>query len=207
VVRATSIAVVLLLALAAPAQLRSHRPETAGLVFMPASSELLAACRRTARAVGYPVPCPTKVPHGLTETGANGPSGCALHVIGPGGIGGCPKSWRGWVVGSSDTPTNHLVITASPRPLQSYARVVNGPAWYPEARVKPLGWTTVGLTRMRAVFVPQGTNDGSAFANHVVLIWTVGRHTYGVGFHVVKSLRQTLLLDRELARHLRLVRP
>jgi hypothetical protein len=60
---------------------------------------------------------------------------------------------------------------------------------------------------MRAVFVPQGTNDGSAFANHVVLIWTVGRHTYGVGFHVVKSLRQTLLLDRELARHLRLVRP
>jgi hypothetical protein len=30
---------------------------------------------------------------------------------------------------------------------------------------------------MRAVLVPSSTNAGSAFAEHVVLIWTVGRHT------------------------------
>jgi hypothetical protein len=60
---------------------------------------------------------------------------------------------------------------------------------------------------MRAVFVPQATNDGSAFAHHIVLIWTVGRHTYGVGFHNIKGLRQTLLLDEELAKHIKLVRP
>ncbi|MDX6437883.1 MAG: hypothetical protein QOF45_466 [Gaiellaceae bacterium] len=186
---------------------QSQKFEKARLTFVPASSELIASCRTTARAVGYPIPCPAKVPHRLTETRVNGPSGCALHIIGPAGMGGCPKSWRGWVVGSGETPTDHLVITASPQPLHNYGKVVNGPAWYPNALVKPLGWITVGHTRMRAVFVPQATNDGSAFANHVVLIWTVGQHTYGVGFHVVKDLRQTLLLDEELAKHIRFVRP
>jgi hypothetical protein len=138
-----------------------------------------------------------RVPEGLNENGA----------IAPGGIDGASKSWRGWVVGSSYVGADHFVITASPRPLRDYAKVVNGPAWYPRARVKPLAWITVGGTRMRAVFVPQATNDGSAFAHHIVLIWTVGRHTYGVGFNNIKGLRQTLLLDEELAKHIKLVRP
>jgi len=60
---------------------------------------------------------------------------------------------------------------------------------------------------MRAVYVPPATNDGSAFAHHVVLIWTVGHHTYGFGFHNLHGRRETLLLDEELARHLILVRP
>jgi hypothetical protein len=38
-----------------------------------------------------------------------------------------------------------------------------------------------------------------------VLIWTVGNHTYGVGFHNVSGLHQTLLLDEELVRHIKLV--
>jgi hypothetical protein len=42
---------------------------------------------------------------------------------------------------------------------------------------------TIKGWRMRAVFVPEETNGGSAFMHHVVLIWTVGQHTYGVGFH------------------------
>ena len=138
-----------------------------------------------------------RVPEGLTETGA----------IGPGGIDGAAKSWRGWVVGSSYVGPDHLVITASPKPLRNYAKVVNGPAWYPKARVKRLAWDTVGGIRMRAVFVPQATNDGSAFAHHVVLIWTVGKHTYGLGFHNIKGLHQTLLLDEQLAKHIKLVRP
>jgi hypothetical protein len=54
---------------------------------------------------------------------------------------------------------------------------------------------TINGWRTRAVYVPAKTNEGSSFAGHVVLIWTVSGHTYGVGFHEVQSLRQTLALD------------
>ena len=117
------------------------------------------------------------------------------------------KSWRGWVVGSTFFGADHLVITASPRPLANYAKVVNGPAWYPKARVKPLNWLSVGGRRVRAVFVRSETNDGSAFAHHVVLIWTEGRHTYGIGFHEVGGRARALKLDVALLRHLELVKP
>ncbi len=130
---------------------------------------------------------------------------CVLDVIGPGGIGGCGRSWRNWVVGSSETADQHLVITATPRPLRSYAKVVNGPAWYPRARVRPLGWVTVNGWRMRAVYAPGATNAGSAFSDHVVLIWTVGGHTYGVGFHNADGIRRALELDEDLARGIELV--
>ena len=66
---------------------------------------------------------------------------------------------------------------------------------------------TINGWNMHAVFVPQATNDGSAFAHHVVLIWTAGNHTYGVGFHDINGIRQTLLLDEELARGIRLIGP
>jgi len=173
--------------------------------FVPASSGLVNECRTTARAVGYPVPCPMRVPVGLTETGANGPTGCVLHIIGAGGKGGCATSWRGWVVGSATTPDEHLVITASPTPLRDYAKVVNGPAWYPAARVRPLTSLRINGWHVRAVFVPSATNDGSAFAHHVVLIWTVRGHIYGLGFHDVRGIQPTLALDEELVRGVRLV--
>jgi hypothetical protein len=51
------------------------------------------------------------------------------------------------------------------------------------------------------------TNAGSAFMRHVVLIWTVRGHTYGIGFHKVHGLQQTLDLDVALARAVRLVPP
>jgi hypothetical protein len=175
--------------------------------FVPASRSLVRACHGTARAVRDPVPCPMKVPRGLTETGLRGPTGCTLHVIGPGGVGGCDRSWRGWVVGSSTTPNEHLVLVGSPTPLRNYAKVVNGPAWYPKARVKALGWVTIEGRRMRVVFVPPAWNDGSAFAPHVVLVWTVGGHTYGVGFHNVTGISQTLRRDEELAKSIKLVGP
>jgi hypothetical protein len=60
---------------------------------------------------------------------------------------------------------------------------------------------------MRVVFVPPATNEGSAFAQHVVLIWTVGQHTYGVGFHDVSGIRQALSLDKALARGISLIGP
>jgi hypothetical protein len=182
--------------------------DAAGLKFVPATAGVIAACHATARAVGYAVPCPTKVPQGLTETGRAGPTACVLHIIGPScGGGGSNDPWRGWVVGSSSTPYQHLVLAVSPRALHNAAKVVNGPAWYPTARVNPLTWVTINGWRMRAVFVPPATNDGSAFARHVVLIWTLGQHTYAVGFHDVEGLRQTFLLDEKLARNITLVRP
>jgi hypothetical protein len=180
-------------------------PMASASQFVRASAELLAKCRATADSVGYPVPCPTQVPAGLAAT--RGIGGCELDILGPGGIGGCARAWRNWVVGSSETNDQHLVIVASPRALRNYAKVVNGPAWYPSARVRPLRWLTIKGWRMRAVYVPFGTNDGSAFARHVVLIWTVGDHTYGVGFHDVHGLRQTLDLDMALARGVSLVAP
>src|SRR6266511_2550983 len=116
---------------------------------------------------------------------------CAPHHR-PGRSGGCARSWRGWGVGSSTTPDQHLVLTASPRALRNEAEVVHGPAWYPTARVKQLALMTIRGWRMHAVFVTPATNDGSAFAEHVVLIWTLGQHTYAAGFHKVHGVHQTL---------------
>ncbi|MDQ3858553.1 MAG: hypothetical protein M3327_08935 [Actinomycetota bacterium] len=189
-----------------PATAKTQATRPAG-AFVAAPKELIAACRKTAHIVGYPVPCPTRLPKGLTETGANGQTRCGLDIIGAGGVGECAKSWRGWVVGSSTTGDQHLAITASPKPLRSYAKIVNGPAWYPKARVKPLAWVKSNGWRSRAVFVPEETNDGSAFIHHVVLIWTVGGHTYGVGFHNVRGVQETLTLDEELVTGIKLVGP
>jgi hypothetical protein len=176
---------------------KALQPKAVGLPFVAASSTVFTRCRATARGVGYAVPCPTRVPVGLGTT----------DLIAPGGVGGASKSWRGWVVGSSNANGQHLVITASPRPLTNYAKLVNGPAWYPRARVRPLGWVQMNGRRMRSVYVQPATNDGSAFMHHVVLIWTEGRHTYGVGFHNTKGIRATLLLDEELVKFIELARP
>lgn len=115
--------------------------------------------------------------------------------------------WRHWVVGTVTAGQEHLVITASPRPLNNDARVVNGPAWYPQARVRRVTSVTIKGWRMRVVSVPREWNDGSAFADHVVLIWTLGKHTYGVGFHDNRGVPETLRLNKELARHIALLGP
>jgi hypothetical protein len=81
------------------------------------------------------------------------PMGC-LDVIGPGGRPACgpaAKPWRGWVVGTSDVGREHLVITASPKSLTNDAKLVNGPAWYARARVRPLGWVNINGWRVRKV--------------------------------------------------------
>jgi hypothetical protein len=165
-------------------------------LFVRAGSALLGKCRSTARAVGYPVPCLNQVPRTMN----------AFDRVAFIGVGQGPL-WRGWVAGSTSVGTEHLVVTTSPRALRSYAKVVNGPAWYPKARVRPITRVEINGWRMRAVFVPAQTNDGSAFSDHVVLIWTVGKHTYGLGFHDLNGIRSTLLLDEALARHLTLIGP
>jgi hypothetical protein len=182
-------------------------PKLSTSLLVPAPPELRVKCQATADAVGYPVPCPTRVPEGLSATPAIGR--CELDIIGPGATDNkaCGNAWRGWVVGSSETNDQHLVIVASPRPLRRDAKVVNGPAWYPGARVRPLRSLTINGWRIRAVYAPVKTNAGSAFMRHVVLIWTVRGHTYGIGFHNVHGLGATLHLDAALARGVRLIKP
>jgi hypothetical protein len=58
-----------------------------------------------------------------------------------------------------------------------------------------------------AVYVSPRTNEGSAFVHHVVLVWTVGQHTYAAGFHDVAGIDATLDLDIALIRAMRLVSP
>ena len=60
---------------------------------------------------------------------------------------------------------------------------------------------------MRWYFVAPAQNDGSAFANHLALVWTAAGHTYAYGFHVISTLAQARALDLELVRHLTVVWP
>lgn len=179
-----------------------------GLHFVPASPSLLAQCRATARVVGYAVPCPTRAPAGIVRgAGAVEATGCGIGLVEPGGLGGCSRAWRGWVIGSGSAGDQHLVVTASPHALSSYAHLVNGPAWYPAARVRLLGWVSINGWHMRSVFVPAATNDGSSFTNHLALIWTTGGHTYGIAFYNRDGIAATLHLDEALARAIVLTRP
>jgi hypothetical protein len=191
---------VLVVALPAHSAMREVSP-----VFVASPPSLVAACHATAKAVGYRVPCPMRIPVGLTATGRNGPTPCSLHIIGPAGTDACAQAWRGWVVGSSTTRSQHLVITASPTALTNAAKVVNGPAWYPQAKVRLLRALTIRGWHVKAVYAPPATNDGSAFAHHVVLIWTVAHHTYAVGFHDVSGMMPTLQLDERLVRSIKLL--
>lgn len=170
---------------------------------------VMRECIKTANAVGYPVPCPTRLLPGMQAYGGDPSRGprCQSTFIAP---ANCSSGWPHWVVGSSAVGDpagqfQHLVIVASPHPIRSYARVINGPAWYPGASERLGGWLTIHGWRARWVVVPPPTNDGSAFAGHIVLVWTTGGHTYAVGFHDVSP--NTRRLDFVLIRSIRLVRP
>jgi hypothetical protein len=175
------------------------------------TAELVAApkivrteCARTARAVGYAVPCPTRLLPGMTPFGGDPtrPTRCQLRIIGP---VLCDRAWRGWVAGSSVAGKQHLALVASPRPERSYTRLINGPAWYPGAREQLGGWVHIHGWRARWVTVPPATNDGSMFMGHVVIAWTTGGHSYAVGFHDVSP--RTRELDLALVRSVRLIGP
>jgi hypothetical protein len=192
--------------------------------FVPAGHKLLRECRSAARAVGYAVPCPTLTPRGLVGTQTGIPTrpygtrrpqpGCRprFAIV---GVGPCRPlgKWTGWIASSSEVPNpyrafsprEHLIISTSPRPIRDYARFVNGPGWYPGDRVDVGGWISVNGWRARWVFVPPQTNDGSAEAGHVMLIWTTGGHTYGVGFHDTSTRAATRAMDLQFVRHLRMV--
>ena len=174
-------------------------------VLVRAPEAFLQACRDTARIVGYPVPCPSKILAGGTPPPQV--TSCRIGPIGAAGLGGCSHAWRGWVVGSMQTSQHHLVLQASPEPIRSLSRMINGPGWYPGASEVPLGTVHVGGRTMRVVYADPSTNDGSIFSGHLVLVWTTGGHTYALGFHLGGSRRETQILNEAVARSVSLVSP
>jgi hypothetical protein len=182
----------------------THGREDAS-VLVRAPGSFLETCRETARMVGYPVPCPSKILAGGTPPPEG--STCRIDLIGAGGLGGCAHAWRGWVVGSMQTNQHHLVLQASPEPIRSLSRMINGPGWYPGASEVRLGTLHVGGWTMHAVYADPATNVGSVFSDHLVLVWTTGGHTYALGFHLDGSRRETQVLNQTVARSVSLVAP
>lgn len=120
-------ALVLVAAGGCGSQRSSRASVSVGMRFDPAPRSVRSQCAVAARIVRYAVPCPMKVSHGLILDYVVGPTGCKVGFMTAAGVGhGCSKLWRGWVVGSSMTAGEHLVLAASPRPV-SDARLVNGP--------------------------------------------------------------------------------
>lgn len=182
------------------AEPKTQGTEVAGVELVPASAVVRRQCERAARQLGYPVPCPGMLPKRSYST----PpviSGCRLRLVGP----GCFQ-WRHWLAGSIEFPSTvrvgHLIIQGSPRP-RSPARFAHGPAWGPGANVE-----TVGHERLRGriaqwIEVPEG--EGSALGGHLLLMWTEGEHTYGIGFHGYDTGARTL--DLTVARSSTMVSP
>lgn len=199
-------------------------PVVAGVTFVAAAPSLITRCRATAAVLGYPVPCPTRVPEGLQGW----PPGQS--VIGPDTRAkeraiidrpNCPTcaSARGWGFGSSVSP--HLVILAAPRPLTNLHHAVDGPGFHRHTFVGRSGCFPRGGT-CHPLLVPLGTVsahgwrvhiveatrwDESAFTGHLVMVWTVSGHTYAAGFHEERGRAAARRWDAELLHGLRLVSP
>jgi hypothetical protein len=105
------------------------------------------------------------------------------------------------------TSRDHLVLQAAPRTVSSLARAVDGPGWYPGASVRTIRTLLLRDWTVQEIAVPLATNEGSAFARHLVLVWTVRGHTYAIGFHRAGSLQRTRALNARVVRSIRLIPP
>jgi hypothetical protein len=111
--------------------------------------------------------------------------------------------------GANAGPTGfeHLVVQGAPEIVRNPARAIDGPAMLPGSRVQALGTVMVNGNLMHWYFVPPDLNIGSAFAHHLVLVWTSTGHTYAYGFHDVDGIAKARTRDLQLARHLVMIRP
>jgi len=204
---------------------RAHTAVAVGTVLVRAGKYSVAlvpvtpselGCVQTARRLGYPVPCPPKLPQAVL--GAN--ALCLHTFMSPGWIRGCgpgPRFWRGWMVaaggeaasGSGLNPSNteHFVMEASPFRTTSDNLIANGPGWASLGRphtVRALGWIRIGGRRMRWIVVPPNTG-GSAMAGHLMLVWATRSHAYALGFHILWGIPVARALDLAVASHLVMV--
>jgi hypothetical protein len=168
-------------------------------------------CRRTAQQIGYPVPCPQLLPRGAQTRRLHIPEldEQAPQFVGPGDKA---TRWRRWATFDLEFPTEgmppeitvgHLVIASSPRPF-TIGRFIFGPYQRP-GRIVLDGTAGVGGVIGTWVRVPPGPNRLSRFSEHIVLVWTIYGHTYGLGFHGLERLSRELGL--EVARSITLIPP
>jgi hypothetical protein len=189
-----------------PRSIHPSRTEIAGVPFVAAGAHVRHECQQTANAVGYAVPCPTMLPEGITATPPV--PGCRFAIVGwDRGCAG-PKNQifgSSQLSGQNAGPAGfqHLVVQGAPRVVRDPARAIGARARYLRAR----GIVRVGGSTMRWYYVSPGSNDLSAFAHHLVLVWSASGHTYAYGFHVVTTLADARKLDLELVRHLVVVYP
>jgi hypothetical protein len=115
------------------------------------------------------------------------------------------RGYRTWAFLTVDFPSatreGHLVISASPRPVDALHFMSLRPSRVD--KVEQVG--TLRLRGHRAAILRVLVSDGSIFQGHTVTLWTEGGHTYGVGFHGLDEEAQPLNL--RVAATARLVAP
>ena len=166
-------------------------------------SDVQKDCRRTATAVGFPVPCPRLLPAEAqpTSPGPACPTRYVAMYIHPACVG------HGLAFLSVEWPANrrvgHLVISATQRAFEPRRAIA--------APVPPVATDTVqimGATTVRgrhALWLKIPGISSSAYGGHTVLFWKEGGHSYLVGFHGHDPAARSL--DVVVARTLILVRP
>jgi hypothetical protein len=186
---------------AAPTSPSSARSD---IHFVQAPHEIQGQCRRTAKRLGYPVPCPRLLPDNSTPTPIDDPALRELpyadEYVRPGFRG-----YRRWMFLTVEFPTatreGHLVISASPQPVDAHHFMSLRPSSDDKLdRVERLRFRGSSTEVVRVL-----VSDGSIFQRHTVLMWPEGGHTYGVGFHGLDKEAEGLNL--EVASKIELVGP
>jgi hypothetical protein len=141
-----------------------------------------------------------------------------LTCLGGGFIGAniCP-GWHDWVVGNvggdgAGPQGLHFVIEAIPFATSNDGVVANGPLQGASDEAEHLlGAVGVGRWSMHWMYVPTSGSIGSSIMlHHLALVWTNGKHTYAITFHVYPGYGGMALarsLDLLVARHTTLVDP
>src|SRR5947209_1112599 len=170
-----------------------------GVILVPAPVDLLQACQRTADAVRFPVPCPTRVPRGSAPTHLSVNLPC-VGWMAP-GCDGASSDAISSIEWPSMSRAGHLVIFAVPRPVTASEVICLAPRC-------PGG----GIQRSKssdfapsAAFYRVALDSESAFAGHTVLVWTANLHTYALGVHARDSAAERV--DLAIARNVTLVAP
>lgn len=152
--------------------------------------ELKQQCRAAARRVGYAVPCPQLLPRYATSnfTGWFGVAGGSAFLS---------VSW------DDKSRIGHLVIAARPRRLDPLQAVTFPARPHPRGdRVEPSHGRVLGKP---TVWVKLGPKAENIFRGHLALVWSMGSHTYVLGFHGTDQGARAL--DQAVAESLIMVSP
>jgi hypothetical protein len=165
---------------------------------------LAGQCRWAAHELGFAVPCPGLLPRdSAADVGTVGSNCPGLTMnLGP----GCGEE-RGYSFASIEFPADervgHLVIIGSPRRM-SAREIISSPL-PPPAQVPVVVEGSVVIHGRPAQVVRVPPSSATAFGEHLVLVWTVGDHTYALGVHGTDPGARAL--DLALAASVHLVQP